>query len=677
MDERLAAGRHGVGVRVSASAPAGGLSRYELWYGRAQEPVRRSRLSAGELTVELEGAEIRAVHLAGVELLRGMYMALRDELWGTVPGTISGYEISHAGGGFAVTFEMGHEQPPVRYRWRARIAGSPAGELSYEMDGVAEADFRYCRIGFCLLHPLDECAGQRYRGRSPAGPLAGTLPRQIGPQRYEREIYWPLFPSVSELELELASGVTLEMEFEGDLFETEDQRNWTDASFKTYCTPQELGYPFDASAGQRFHQKVTLRARGPRAPTGAGRPSANRIELPGGPGRPCPPIGLTLPRELDRHCEAELRLLQPVHPSHLRVDLALTAAGWPGRLRGAGETAHALGCGLELAAFATGEDELDALIEQLDGLPVARLLVLAYGEQMTDPSLTRHARERLAASGLAFPVAGGTDLWFAELNRARPDVAAMDALVYSITPQVHTFDEESIAQSLEAQPATVQTAETFAGGLPLIVSTVSLRPRDLVEPDQFAPAGSRPDAIPFSVDPRQASLFAAAWTVGSIAALAGAGAASLTYYETAGWRGIIPGEREPPPGFVSPPPGGAYATYHVLSDILESGRRTRLLELRRDCPPELAALALGSEARIRLLVANVTVSPVSVDVGPIPAAGATLRMLDETTAGEALLRPREYRARAGEPLSADHRGRVRLELPPFAIARIDAPAPGQ
>lgn len=26
-------------------------------------------------------------------------------------------------------------------------------------------------------------------------------------------------------------------EFEGDVFEMEDQRNWTDASYKTYCTP--------------------------------------------------------------------------------------------------------------------------------------------------------------------------------------------------------------------------------------------------------------------------------------------------------------------------------------------------------------------------------------------------------------------------------------------------------
>ena len=29
------------------------------------------------------------------------------------------------------------------------------------------------------------------------------------------------------------------LHYEGDIFETEDQRNWSDASYKTFCTPLE------------------------------------------------------------------------------------------------------------------------------------------------------------------------------------------------------------------------------------------------------------------------------------------------------------------------------------------------------------------------------------------------------------------------------------------------------
>ena len=56
--------------------------------------MERHRLAAGELRVELEGAEIRSVRFGDVELLRGMYMALRDEEWGTVAGRLARYEIS-------------------------------------------------------------------------------------------------------------------------------------------------------------------------------------------------------------------------------------------------------------------------------------------------------------------------------------------------------------------------------------------------------------------------------------------------------------------------------------------------------------------------------------------------------------------------------------------------------
>ena len=69
------------------------------------------------------------------------------------------------------------------------------------------------------------------------------MPLEIGPQVFERGVYWPLFPSVDELELTMRDDVELELLFEGDLFEMEDQRNWTDASFKTYCTPAGARLP--------------------------------------------------------------------------------------------------------------------------------------------------------------------------------------------------------------------------------------------------------------------------------------------------------------------------------------------------------------------------------------------------------------------------------------------------
>jgi hypothetical protein len=98
-------------------------------------------------------------------------------------------------------------------------------------------DMLYSRIGFCVLHPYRETRGRPYRARTPDGDISGEFPHLIGPQRFEGGTYHPLFPSFDRLEIDLEAGGTVQFEFEGDLWEDEDQRNWTDASFKTYCSP--------------------------------------------------------------------------------------------------------------------------------------------------------------------------------------------------------------------------------------------------------------------------------------------------------------------------------------------------------------------------------------------------------------------------------------------------------
>jgi hypothetical protein len=66
------------------------------------------------------------------------------------------------------------------------------------------------------------------------------------------------FPAVSSLTIEASDEVPVRFDFEGDLFEMEDQRNWTDASFKTYCTPFALPWPKEAHPGLRFHPRVMI-----------------------------------------------------------------------------------------------------------------------------------------------------------------------------------------------------------------------------------------------------------------------------------------------------------------------------------------------------------------------------------------------------------------------------------
>src|SRR5262249_61560454 len=106
-------------------------------------------------------------------------------------------------------------------------------------------------------------------------------------------------------------------------FETEDQRNWTDASFKTYSTPLALGFPHRAEPGRRMRQVVRIGAGGvgeaaPRRPDGP-----VEIELGDLVSR-LPPVGLgasSLVRPLSARGAQQLAALAAA-PLRVAVDLA-------------------------------------------------------------------------------------------------------------------------------------------------------------------------------------------------------------------------------------------------------------------------------------------------------------------------------------------------------------------
>jgi len=251
------------------------LTTYELWYGRNGPPPLRTCLRAGPLEAIWEAGDLRGVRLQGLEILRRAYMSVRDENWDTIPACMTNLSVNAESDCFRISFDASNSSRALELQWHATFTGEPDGTITLAMEGQATLDFSYCCIGFCLLHPLTEYCGQPFTGNGPAGPVSGHLPTLIAPQRYEGGFYLPLFPSVSSLGVSLKSGIEAKFEFEGDLFEMEDQRNWTDGSFKTYCTPLSLGYPFQAHAGQSFKQKVTLRVKVGRVKNTQGVPMFN------------------------------------------------------------------------------------------------------------------------------------------------------------------------------------------------------------------------------------------------------------------------------------------------------------------------------------------------------------------------------------------------------------------
>ena len=146
-------------------------SRFQLWHGRDEPPAETHDLRAGPLAARLEGIDLRYVRVGGVEVVRRLFVAVRDNAWGTIPPRVSGLEVEEDADSFRIEFEALHEAGDLRFRWRGTLVGEADGSLDCLLDGVAETDFDYNRIGFCVLHPIRECAGVPCRIESGAGAV--------------------------------------------------------------------------------------------------------------------------------------------------------------------------------------------------------------------------------------------------------------------------------------------------------------------------------------------------------------------------------------------------------------------------------------------------------------------------------------------------------------------------
>ena len=541
------------------------------------------------------------------------------------------------------------------------------------MDGEALSTFRRNRIGFCVLHPMD-CAGVSSRIEKIDGTVEeSTFPISIAPQYLIDGEIKPVAPfnNMRAVRYEAASGVEAEVRFEGETFEMEDQRNWTDASYKTYGTPLSQPFPVEVAAGTKISQRITLTLKMSSELRTEKRDTPTQpvtLDVSAAEARPLPRIGLSTASHGEPLNAQELERLKRLNLSHLRADIDLTQPDYESALRRATDEARELGVSLELALFLT-----DAAAEELRGFaevvervkpPIGTYLIFHKTEASTSAQWVDLARRHLSDA----KIGAGTNAYFTDLNRGRPPVDALDLVCYSINPQVHAFDNSSLAETLGAQAVTVESARQFAGKLPIAVTPVTLLAR--FNPNATGPEPEpAPGELPAQVDVRQMSLFGAGWTLGSIKYLSESGASNLTYYETSGWRGVMEtANGSPLPEKFRSLPGAVFPLYHVLADVGEFVGGEVLASKSSD-PLKVEGISLRKNGKTRTLLANLTPDSQRVRAQNL-AATVRVRLLDETNAQAAMSSPEAFRSGTGEPVRTAE-GILALNLLPYAIAQID------
>jgi D-apionolactonase len=532
---------------------------------------------------------LRKIVHGETEIVRAIYAAVRDENWNTVEPAIEVRNVHVEQNEFRVDFDALCQAAGICFYWSGSIeAHGP--KLVFAFKGEARSSFRKNRIGLCVLHPIRECAALPCLIQDTRGKWSEAFfPGYISPHQP--------FKDFRGLRWSPRSGVEAELLFQGDIFENEDQRNWTDASFKTYCTPLAHPFPVLIEAGTKLYQQVALdlKSKEPVHPAESQIPDIQLgkfdVEVP------MPRLGLGMASHGRRLSQMQLQRLKKLRLSHLRVDLRLTRDAWVNEYRLAVEEAVAIGARLQAALFVSDNalQELGQFRNIMDPAIVHSCLIFHEKEISTSERWLLMAQELLPG----VQIVAGTNAYFAELNRNRPPKGFPAA--YSINPQVHAFDDRSVMENLEAQPATVESARQFCEH-GVVLSPITLRPR--FNPNATSKTIEPQGQLPGAVDRRQRTMVGACWMAGSLAALLPCeGVVSLTYFETTGWRGLMETELGSPlSAKFDSSPDEIFPLYYVLEFVAGASSVLRLGNALSDC---VSVLGLRDrDASTRYLLAN-------------------------------------------------------------------------
>ena len=577
-----------------------------LLYGTEEAPAEPLQLRAGPLDMTLERGKLWNLRLGDVEVWHGLGFVYRDVDWGTPDPVIEHTETEIGRDAFRVECSGYIPCGTARLPFRVKVDGAKDGYIRFAAEAIPETDIASNRTGLCLLHPMSvggaRVAIEHVDGRE----SQSTFPVLVPP--------WPPFMLIRAIRHEYARDHWARCEFDGDLFELEDQRNNSDASFKTYNRSNLMPRPYWLRAGVPIRQSALLWVERPASVHRRKAAPAVKVSLNTAT-RPLPRVGTEIGPSDAKLSSAAVAALSAMRPSHLHlaVDQAAgersTDIDWNGVRKLVDAAGSQLRLDLLLHDIESAPSVLDALRSQLDA---ARIVPESLAIFPSEQPCLDVARERFPDTRIG----GGTHQFFVQLHRAER-VGAVDFASFTTSPIVHGTREPEVMLTLQALPSLIETLrKRFPMPMPVRIGPSTIGARSSPLGNQPFSDGTRRMTLARN-DPRCRGLFGAAWSLGYVAQLATAGVETITLMSLTGDSGVL---EDVPSGALLHP------TYFLLSRLAGPAR---LRELVIDDPSSITGLAISTGNRVELLLANLTASTIEVEFPCLPASG-NVAIMDAT-----------------------------------------------
>lgn len=501
------------------------------------------RIRAGEWSFELIGDEVRAITYGNRRILDSVRPAVRDPNWNTIAMSPESTVVDEVAGSARIMIYGGYSCEQGRARGDLTVrAGDDGFSIRYGFE--PDHDFITARTGLTVLVPRE------FQG------CDGTY---CTPDGYTRRFRFPLRVCPYQPVFDIVgicywgSGLETHVDFSGDVFEMEDQRNWCDASFKIYSRPLARPFPFVVESGTRVQNEVRISVKSCSGPvivteTGAAGPEVDLDALI----TETPPIrlpGISLGATTRYLTEDDLdrgRVISPVaivaevtdlYPLE-RVFASLRVDTQGGRIP------------VDLRMAVSEPDDVAGILDAFaaTGMTLLRVGVVDRATHVTTGPLWQALR--CAMRGRDAELICGTRGHFAEFNRQIHSIVQPGAAGYwfSLTPQMHTREEAGIERALNAVQDVIGSARALIDDRPLLLGPVTLRARlnvvatDPGVVDRDSTMGYGAELTWGSVDPRHDSAWAGAWTCSMFLNAAASGASQVCFYEVQGPRGVVRAE---------------------------------------------------------------------------------------------------------------------------------------
>lgn len=402
-------------------------------------------LRAGNVTVTYEEGRLRYIAYDDCEAVRMIFPALRDDHWVTIPMKISNETVTEKERAFNIRFHGSFTSSVVKFEADFSIDGSEDGTIIFGMNGKALNGFKSKRTGLCVHHPIHGSAGREVEIIHPGEKTEKlSFPLLISPHRP--------FTDVTGMRYVTSNNIAVEIDFEGDEFETEDQRNWSDDSYKTYSGPQYKTPMLDIHEGDILHHRITVKLSS-AGPVERHKKQQNfQSAFPG--------LGYGFPLEE----KALAKSIETIPCDHLSVDIDLQNKSW----REGFTAIDKLPLRLTVRFSDFSADEANDLTSFIDSSNITVKSIIVVSREGTPPPHEGYhtVYHQLKKTSPKIAVGFGSASWFAGVNESIDDEILCDFTGFVVMPQVHQTDERSIMENLLSQHTILETLRKQTGDKP-------------------------------------------------------------------------------------------------------------------------------------------------------------------------------------------------------------------